>query len=70
MTTPSTAACSRAAPRSQRIIARLAHQILEPDEAEQGLVLLGVRRGGEALASRLAAEIETHQRHARRRSAS
>ncbi|MBV9717758.1 MAG: bifunctional pyr operon transcriptional regulator/uracil phosphoribosyltransferase PyrR [Candidatus Eremiobacteraeota bacterium] len=42
----------------ERIVARLAHQILEPCEAEQGLVLLGVRRGGEALATRLAAEIE------------
>ena len=42
----------------ERIIARLAHQILEPIEAEQGLVLLGVRRGGEALASRLASAIE------------
>jgi pyrimidine operon attenuation protein / uracil phosphoribosyltransferase len=41
-----------------RIIARLAHQILEPDESQHGLVLLGVRRGGEALAVRLAAEIE------------
>lgn len=41
-----------------RIVARIAHQILEPDEAQAGLVLLGVRRGGEALASRLAAEIE------------
>lgn len=42
----------------QRIVARLAHQILEPDEAQQGLVVLGIRRGGEALAQRLAAEIE------------
>ncbi|MGA8474915.1 MAG: bifunctional pyr operon transcriptional regulator/uracil phosphoribosyltransferase PyrR [Candidatus Cybelea sp.] len=42
----------------QRIIARLAHQILEPEDAQKGLVLLGVRRGGEALASRLAFEIE------------
>ena len=41
----------------ERIIARLAHQILEPNETENGLVLLGVRRGGEALASRLASEI-------------
>jgi len=41
-----------------RIVARLAHQILEPDDAQKGLVLLGVRRGGEALAIRLAAEIE------------
>ncbi len=41
-----------------RIIARLAHQILEPDESQEGLVLLGVRRGGEALAMRLSREIE------------
>jgi pyrimidine operon attenuation protein / uracil phosphoribosyltransferase len=41
-----------------RIVARLAHQILEPNESERGLVLLGVRRGGEALAVRLAAAIE------------
>jgi pyrimidine operon attenuation protein/uracil phosphoribosyltransferase len=41
-----------------RIVARLARQILEPDDAQQGLVLLGVRRGGEALAIRLAGEIE------------
>ena len=42
----------------ERIIARLAHQIVEPNETLQGLVVLGVRRGGEALATRLAAEIE------------
>jgi pyrimidine operon attenuation protein/uracil phosphoribosyltransferase len=42
----------------ERIVARLAHQILEPNESERGLVLLGVRRGGEALAVRLAAAIE------------
>jgi pyrimidine operon attenuation protein / uracil phosphoribosyltransferase len=42
----------------ERIVARLAHQILEPNESERGLVLLGVRRGGEALATRLAVEIE------------
>lgn len=41
-----------------RIIARLAHQIVEPADAAHGLVLLGVRRGGEALAMRLAVEIE------------
>ncbi|HVA32817.1 MAG TPA: bifunctional pyr operon transcriptional regulator/uracil phosphoribosyltransferase PyrR [Candidatus Baltobacteraceae bacterium] len=41
-----------------RIVARIAHQILEPDETQDGLVLLGVRRGGEALATRLASEIE------------
>jgi pyrimidine operon attenuation protein/uracil phosphoribosyltransferase len=38
--------------------ARLAHEIVEPNEAQEGLVVLGVRRGGEALAMRLAAEIE------------
>lgn len=42
----------------QRMIARLAHQIVEPNDAENGLVVLGVRRGGEALAMRLAQEIE------------
>lgn len=41
-----------------RIVARLAHQILEPNDAERGLVLLGVRRGGETLAVRLAAAVE------------
>ncbi|HZV77142.1 MAG TPA: bifunctional pyr operon transcriptional regulator/uracil phosphoribosyltransferase PyrR [Candidatus Babeliales bacterium] len=41
----------------ERIVARLARQIVEPNDAEGGLVLLGVRRGGETLASRLAAEI-------------
>lgn len=41
-----------------RIIARLAHQIIEPEDAQGGLVLLGIRRGGEHLAKRLAAKIE------------
>lgn len=41
-----------------RVIARIAHQILEPDDAQSGVVLIGVRRGGEALAQRLASEIE------------
>lgn len=41
-----------------RVIARLAHEVLEPNDAQEGLVLLGVRRGGEALAIRLAGEIE------------
>jgi len=41
-----------------RIVARLAHQILEPNDVEHGIVLLGVRRGGEALATRLARAIE------------
>lgn len=41
-----------------RVIARIAHQILEPDDAQAGVVLIGVRRGGEALAQRLASEIE------------
>lgn len=40
-----------------RTIARLAHEILEPEAAQEGLVLIGVRRGGEALAMRLANQI-------------
>lgn len=42
-----------------RTIARLAHQILEPEDAQDGVVLIGIRRGGEALARRLAAQIES-----------
>lgn len=42
----------------ERTIARLAQQIVEPEESQSGLVLLGVRRGGETLAVRLAREIE------------
>jgi pyrimidine operon attenuation protein/uracil phosphoribosyltransferase len=41
-----------------RIIARIAHQILEPDEAQTGVVLIGIRRGGEQLSRRLAAKME------------
>lgn len=41
-----------------RVIARLAHEMLEPNDAQRGLVLLGVRRGGEALAIRLTSAIE------------
>jgi pyrimidine operon attenuation protein/uracil phosphoribosyltransferase len=41
-----------------RILARLAHQILEPEEAQDGLYLIGIRRGGEAVAQRLAAQVE------------
>ncbi len=41
-----------------RMIARLAHQILEPLEPQEQLYLIGVRRGGEAPANRLAAQIE------------
>ncbi|HEY9085879.1 MAG TPA: bifunctional pyr operon transcriptional regulator/uracil phosphoribosyltransferase PyrR [Candidatus Tyrphobacter sp.] len=42
----------------ERTIARLAQQILEPEESQSGPVILGVRRGGEALATRIALEIE------------
>ncbi len=42
----------------ERVIARLAHQILEPIEAQEKLYLIGIRRGGEALANRLACQIE------------
>jgi len=41
-----------------RVISRLAHQMLEPDDAQRGILLIGIRRGGEALAQRLAAEVE------------
>lgn len=41
-----------------RIVARLAHQILEPEDAQDGLYLIGIRRGGEAMAQRVAAQIE------------
>jgi pyrimidine operon attenuation protein/uracil phosphoribosyltransferase len=40
-----------------RIIARIAHQIIEPEDAQDGVVLLGVRRGGENLSRRIAARI-------------
>lgn len=42
----------------ERTIARMAHQILEPDDAQQQLYLIGIRRGGEALAQRIAGQIE------------
>lgn len=48
----------------ERIVARLAHQIVEPNEAQHGLVVLGVRRGGEALAARIASEIARITGHA------
>jgi pyrimidine operon attenuation protein/uracil phosphoribosyltransferase len=46
-----------------RILARIAHQILEPEDAQRGLYLIGIRRGGEALAQRLAAQIERISGH-------
>ncbi len=42
-----------------RAVARMAHQIIEPADAQHGLVVIGIRRGGEALARRLANEIGT-----------
>lgn len=44
-------------PQIERAIARMAHQIVEPEEAQRGLVVIGIRRGGEALARRLVAQI-------------
>ncbi len=41
-----------------RILARLAHQILEPEDAQNGLYLIGIRRGGESIAQRIAAQVE------------
>jgi pyrimidine operon attenuation protein/uracil phosphoribosyltransferase len=37
----------------ERAIARMAHQIVEPADAQAGIILIGIRRGGEALARRL-----------------
>ncbi len=48
----------------ERTIARLAQQIVEPEESQSGVVLLGVRRGGEALATRIAGEIARATGHA------
>jgi pyrimidine operon attenuation protein/uracil phosphoribosyltransferase len=43
----------------ERIIARLAHQIMEPEDARRdNLYLIGLRRGGETLAQRIAEKIE------------
>ncbi|HKW44711.1 MAG TPA: bifunctional pyr operon transcriptional regulator/uracil phosphoribosyltransferase PyrR [Candidatus Eremiobacteraceae bacterium] len=42
----------------QRTIERLAHQILEPNGASDNLMLIGIRRGGENLSRRIAAEIK------------
>ncbi|MBD5654719.1 MAG: bifunctional pyr operon transcriptional regulator/uracil phosphoribosyltransferase, partial [Candidatus Eremiobacteraeota bacterium] len=41
-----------------RIIARIAHQITEPEDAQAGIVLIGIRRGGEQLARRIASKME------------
>lgn len=42
----------------ERIIARMAHQIVEPEDSQNGqLYIIGVRRGGEALAQRIAEKI-------------
>jgi len=43
----------------ERIVARLAHQIVEPQDAQRGLYIIGVRRGGEALATRIAEKIKS-----------
>ena len=37
----------------------MAHQIVEPEDAQRDLVIIGIRRGGEALARRLVSEIAT-----------
>lgn len=40
-----------------RTISRMAHQIVEPDEFRNGVLLIGIRTGGENLARRLAEKI-------------
>jgi pyrimidine operon attenuation protein/uracil phosphoribosyltransferase len=42
----------------ERAIARMAHQIVEPEDAQTGMLLIGIRRGGESLARRLASQID------------
>ncbi|MDQ2663335.1 MAG: bifunctional pyr operon transcriptional regulator/uracil phosphoribosyltransferase PyrR [Candidatus Eremiobacteraeota bacterium] len=42
----------------ERMFARLAHQILEPEESQDGVYLIGIRRGGEGPAQRIAAQIQ------------
>lgn len=44
-----------------RTIARLAHQIIEPADSQENLTLLGIRRGGEMLARRIASTIKRIQ---------
>lgn len=46
------------AKKIDRVIARLARQVQEPEDAQGGVVLIGIRRGGEALTQRLAAKME------------
>ncbi len=46
-----------------RMIARIAHQILEPEDAQDGIVLIGIRRGGEQLARRIAEKLEAISGH-------
>ena len=58
MTTAPRAACSRATTRSSASSRVSRIKSSSREDAQQGLVLLGIRRGGEALATRLAAEIE------------
>ena len=41
----------------ERSVARMAHQIVEPEDAQDDLLVIGIRRGGEALARRLCAKI-------------
>jgi len=41
-----------------RMIGRLAYQILESEDSQGGMVLIGIRRGGEIFARRLAAKME------------
>lgn len=45
------------AQKIDRVIARLARQIQEPEDTQDGVVLIGIRRGGEALTQRLATKM-------------
>lgn len=57
MTTQTTGRVLMTSAEIDRAIARIAYQILEPEEAQDGITLIGIRRGGENFARRLAAKI-------------
>ncbi len=41
----------------ERAIARMAYQIVEPQDAQDGVLIIGIRRGGETLARRIGAKV-------------
>ena len=51
--------CVLDAERIERILTRIAHEILEKNKGADDLVLIGIRRGGDLLAKRLARKINS-----------